>query len=642
MLQNNDRKPPSKLSKELNDKRDLYRVIVEQASDAVIFADLDGIVRLWNLGAEEIFGYSAAEILGNSLDVIIPEHLRSAHWAGFRRAMGAGHTKYKRIALTTLANHKSKKSLYIDLTFNIVKGPAGGVIGAQASARDVTERYLAERALREGMMALGFISLDLDWKVTYLNHEVERILGRENVMGRNLWDEFPDLIGSLLYEKAYLALAEQNPAHFEGFFPSLNTWLEIHLYPSPAGLGIYVRNINRAKHVEEELAKSEQMLRLLVAQARDYAIIMYDTSGTIKSWNEGAERLYRYRAKEIIGRHFSQLVPEEEHSNEWPNSSFKKAIEMGNFEEEAWRARKDGSHFLANVSFTSLRDSSGQLQGFSSVTRDITERHEAEVERNRLLNEAQAAVSSRDELLSIASHEIKTPLTALSLQLQILHRVTVKKAEHDERGAISSPALKMIKSCEQQSQRLARLLDELLDVTRMRLGKLSLDLQDTDLSEITRETIERFSPDAERTGSTIKARLTPDVIGRWDSGRLEEITNNLISNAIKYGDGKPIEIQTSMDPTTKIARLVVMDHGIGIPKDMLANIFNRFERAHAEKKIKGVGLGLYIVRQLVEAHGGSIHVESEVGKSSTFTVELPLQHTPAVVPSNEGTFMQSA
>jgi PAS domain S-box-containing protein len=611
---------------------DLCGTLIEQASDAVIFAGPDGVIQLWNSGAEEIFGFSAEDAIGKSLDLIVPENLREAHWKGFHRAIGDARTKYQRVALTVPANHKQKKTLYIDLTFNIVKNAHGKVIGAQASARDVTERYLSERALREGALELGFLSLDLDWKITYANSEAERIFGRAGLVGRSLWDEYPDLIGTALYEKSYLAMADQMPVHFEGYFQAVNAWLEVHAYPSPAGLVLYLRNINRAKYVEEELAKTEQMLNLLVSQARDYAIVMYDLNGAVRSWNSGAERLYLYSKEEAIGKHFSVFAARDSRLSEWPSLPFRKAIERGSFEEESWRLRKDGTRFLADIAITALRDSRGNLQGFSTVTRDITERRNVEIERERLLEESRQAVTSRDEFLSIASHEIKTPLTALSLQLQLLRRIVNEQAAA-EPTTVSASFQRMVEACGRQSGRLTQLLDALLDVTRVRLGRLKLDLQNTNLSELAQEAVDRFAAEAGKRSSIIRTELAQSAIGQWDPNRIQEIANNLISNAIKYGNGKPILVSTEVDVPTGLARLIVHDHGIGIPADMLEKVFSRFERAETGAGIKGVGLGLYVVRNLVEAHGGKVSVKSELGKGSTFTVELPLRAQSASFPT---------
>jgi signal transduction histidine kinase len=242
-------------------------------------------------------------------------------------------------------------------------------------------------------------------------------------------------------------------------------------------------------------------------------------------------------------------------------------------------------------------------------------------ETKRLLGERNDAIQSRDEFLSIASHELKTPLTSLHLQLQIMARLLRKpdlsleaKIDRMDRG---------FAVCERQSRRLTSLLDELLDLTRIRLGKLQLVKAETNLSALCNEAIERFR--IENPNLTIRLHTVEDatVKGNWDPTRIEQILTNLISNAIKYGDGKPIDIFFSESPEKERVFLEVRDEGVGIQEDMLEKIFLRFERAPETDAISGLGLGLYITRQIVEAHGGKISAESKLGSGSTFRVALP-------------------
>jgi PAS domain S-box-containing protein len=256
------------------------------------------------------------------------------------------------------------------------------------------------------------------------------------------------------------------------------------------------------------------------------------------------------------------------------------------------------------------------------------------LENSRLYHEAQEAILSRDEFLSIASHELKTPLTSLSLQLQILNREILRgQGESDKSGGslktdgvfVPARALKTISSSEAQSRKLAVLLDELLDLTRIRLGKLELSKEDTDLNSVVNGVAERFRVVVSQKGIPMHIDLKDSMVGNWDPMRIEQIVSNLISNAVKYGNGSVISIKTFR--AGDVARLVVADRGRGIPKDMLGKIFERFERAGVSgTQISGLGLGLYICRQIIEAHGGSIRVESELGSGTAFVVDLPLEH----------------
>jgi signal transduction histidine kinase len=249
---------------------------------------------------------------------------------------------------------------------------------------------------------------------------------------------------------------------------------------------------------------------------------------------------------------------------------------------------------------------------------DLAGRLANALENARLYREAQEAIRVRDEFLTIASHELNTPLTPLQLHLQNLKNTVAASPEGVVSAELVAPKLEM---AERQQKRLARLVSELLDISRIRLGRLQLHLEEFDLSESAREVVERSRAEIQRTGSQVVLSAPSAVIGRWDRPRIEQVIGNLLSNAGKYGAGEPIDVEVVQN--ARHARITVRDRGIGIPADQQERIFERFERA-ASLNFGGLGLGLYIVRQIVEAHGGSIRVKSGLGAGSTFIVELPL------------------
>jgi PAS domain S-box-containing protein len=374
----------------------------------------------------------------------------------------------------------------------------------------------------------------------------------------------------------------------------------------------------------ERLQASEKRFRLLVESVRDYAIFMLDVDGRVATWNLGAERIKGYRAEEIVGEHFSRFYPPEDVAAGKPAMELREAAARGRFEDEGWRIRKDGGRFWANVVITALRDAGGRLVGFAKVTRDLTERKRAEEDRVRLAREqaaraeAEAAVRARDEFLSIASHELKTPLTPLQLQVQLL----VHSLRKGELTTLPPERLgAMLESTERQSKRFALLIEQLLDLSRIAAGRLELELGEVDLAETVRGVVARFDAELARSGSSLALALDGPVVGRWDRLRLEQVVANLLSNAIKYGAGRPIELRVEGDDET--ARLVVRDQGIGIAPADQARISERFERAASSRHYAGLGMGLYITRQILAAHGGSVRVASAPGAGSTFTVKVP-------------------
>lgn len=232
---------------------------------------------------------------------------------------------------------------------------------------------------------------------------------------------------------------------------------------------------------------------------------------------------------------------------------------------------------------------------------------------------AQRAIHLRDEFLSIASHELKTPITSLSLQLQIIRRLLSPK----EPAAIPVDRVQnFINAGVDQIERLTRLIEELLSVTRIEAGRLVMDFQPCDLTELVRSNVERFAADFRIAECPVIARLEEPITGNWDRFKLEQVVINLFTNAIKFGRGRPIEISVFRDQN--LAVLTVRDHGIGIAFEDHPKIFERFGRAVSDRSFGGMGLGLYIAREIIRAHGGTITVESEPGKGALFTVKLPI------------------
>jgi signal transduction histidine kinase len=248
------------------------------------------------------------------------------------------------------------------------------------------------------------------------------------------------------------------------------------------------------------------------------------------------------------------------------------------------------------------------------VLADAFNRMLTEIERRQ--DEALRAVRVRDEFLSVASHELKTPLTSLKLQVQGLLEMPPQIPDgKDAERLKSSFAL-----TERQVRRLERLIGNLLDVSRIAVGRFQLQVEDVDLVSIVRDVAAQFSAEIHRARYTLDLKLPESARGKWDPLRLEQVVVNLLSNALKYGNGKPIEL--AVEVQNGHARLSVRDQGIGVEEVHHERIFERFERA-VSLNYGGLGLGLYITKQIVLAHGGSIRVESAPGAGSTFVVEIP-------------------
>jgi len=360
----------------------------------------------------------------------------------------------------------------------------------------------------------------------------------------------------------------------------------------------------------------EERFRALVSSVKDYAIFMLDPSGKIETWNAGAERTKGYLAEEIIGQHMSRFYTPEDLARGLPAKLLAQAIRDGRVESEGWRVRKDGTRFWADVVITALVDDAGRLIGFAKVTRDLTERLHAQEEQLRLAH-AEEAVRLRDEFLSIAAHELRTPLSALQLQLQGL-------LERPE-GIDSRIRAKLERAC-RSGDRMVTLVDALLDVSRITTGSFNLNPSRFDLAVAVKDVVERFREHAVRAGSTVTVRAEPGLEGRWDRLRIEQVVTNLLTNALKYAAGTPVEIDLS--GTEQDVIISVADEGPGIPESEKERIFLRFERAAPMRNFGGLGLGLYVARQITEAHGGEISLASDRPRGAQFLIRLPRAHLP--------------
>lgn len=250
---------------------------------------------------------------------------------------------------------------------------------------------------------------------------------------------------------------------------------------------------------------------------------------------------------------------------------------------------------------------------------DIARRIGTFVENARLYEQARKAVLARDEFLSIAAHELRTPLTAMMLHIQALGRGFRRKAPQ---SVAPETALAKIESAERQLNRLSQLIEALLDVSRIASHRLKLERERVDLSRAARDVAARFAEAAAREGGAIEVHAEAPAVGLWDPARVDQILTNLVANAVKYGPGKPVSI--TVQRSGGFAELIVRDQGIGIAPESLERIFDRFERAVSAVSYGGLGLGLYITKQLVALHGGAISARSEVGKGTEIVVRLPV------------------
>ena len=389
------------------------------------------------------------------------------------------------------------------------------------------------------------------------------------------------------------------------------------------GFGKVTRDLTDQKLAEEALRRSEERFRHMVESVKDYAIFMIDPKGYIESWNEGAKKIKGYQASEIIGKHFSIFYPEVDIQSDKPGMELRVAEEVGRFEDEGWRLRKDGSRFWANVIITALKDKDGVLLGFAKVTRDLTDRKYAEEQRLKLAREqvaraeAEAANRAKDEFVATVSHELRTPLNAILGWARI-----IRNSKLDEKGF--SRALDTI---ERNAKLQVQLIDDLLDVSRIISGKLRLTVIPLELAPVIEAAIDAIRPAADAKNIRLQVMLDSNTgLVSGDPDRLQQVVWNLLSNAVKFTD-KGGRIQVRLEHFDSHVVTTVSDTGKGIPPEFLPYVFDRFRQADSSitRLHGGLGLGLAIVRQLVDLHGGSVHADSPgENQGATFSFELPL------------------
>ena len=410
---------------------------------------------------------------------------------------------------------------------------------------------------------------------------------------------------------------------------------------------------------EESLRRSREYFNGIVEGVRDYAIFMLDPTGIVISWNEGAKRIKGYEREEIIGKHFSMFYTAEAVRAGWPQTELENASVNGRFEDEGWRVRRDGSRFWANVVITTLYQPDGSVRGFLKITRDLTERMRSEEglrhaqaelemrvnERTAELGEANRALKTeiaerhlletelrkrvavmaeddrrKNEFLATLAHELRNPLAPIQYAYELMNLAGSNETLRSEAQSI----------LHRQVQHMVRLIDDLLDLSRITRNKLELRRERVELTAVIEDAIETIRPIMEARGHDLRVRLAPGpILVHADRTRLAQVFSNLLSNAAKFTErGGRIRLTSEREGKDIVVR--VQDNGIGIAPAMLPRVFDMFVQADRslERTQSGLGIGLTLVRRVAEMHGGSVEARSEgTGKGSEFLVRIPIDLT---------------
>jgi PAS domain S-box-containing protein len=367
-------------------------------------------------------------------------------------------------------------------------------------------------------------------------------------------------------------------------------------------IGIFVRDISDRRAAQDALRKSEEQFRLLVNGVTDYALFIVDPDGLVTNWNAGAERMSGYTTEEAIGESFVHFHPQEEIEAGVPQELLAQALAHGRSESQGWRVRKDGSRFWAESIFHALYADSGALIGFAKITRDISERKKIE--------------QLKDEFVSTVNHELRTPLTSIAGSLGLL--------SGGAGGELPAGAARLITIAHANCQRLIRLINDMLDVEKIQSGKMRFEMTPLSLADVARRSVESMRTYGEQPNVSVELSVGTYTEVRGDADRLIQVVTNLLSNALKFSPPEGT-VTVAVEQIDRLVRLSVRDQGPGIPDEFRSRIFTKFAQADSSdsRQKGGTGLGLVIVKEIVERHGGRLWFESTSGQGTIFYVDLP-------------------
>jgi PAS domain S-box-containing protein len=628
----------------------LLRTLADSIPDPVFAKDDQSRLLYANPATLEAIGKPAQEVLGRSdREFFDDEETGRVIVENDRQLMTAGEA----MTVEERVESPSGRRWFLS-TKAPVRDQAGKVTGLIGVTRDITARKRAEEALRqseERFRAFVTASSDVVYRMSPDWSEMRELDGREFIADTDApnrgWlekyihpDDHPKVLAGI--DEAIRTRNVFQLEHRVRRVDGTLGWTFSRAVPLLDANGAVVEwigaaiDITQRKRAEEALRESEERFRLLVQGVRDCAIYMLAPDGTVTSWSAAAEQMFGYRDDEIIRQHRRIFFNEEQRAAGLPQRELEKAAATGHCEEEAWRVRKDGSRFWANVLVTALRDDGGEVRGFVNVTRDFTERkraHSALRDSEERLRASEAALREADRqknrFLAMLSHELRNPLAPIRNALYVLDRAAPGGEQARRAQAI----------LHRQVGLLTWLVDDLLDVTRIAHGKIRLQRERLELNEVARRAVEDHRAVFAR--SELRLELLPAAAEVWvdaDRVRLAQVIGNLVQNAAKFTPraGK-VTVSVDSSPASGQASLTVRDTGKGIEPEMLPRLFQAFIQAEStlDRSRGGLGLGLALVKGLVEAHGGSVTAASEgLGKGAAFTITLPLEVTaPRTIPA---------
>jgi PAS domain S-box-containing protein len=599
----------------------LLHAIVESSEDAIIGETRDGVITLWNPGAERLFGYTAAEAIGQSTQLIVPETLRAEAQATRSQALHGVRLEH----CETMRSTKSGDSVEVSLTISPIHDAAGQLVGLSQILRDVGQRREIERRAAHLAAVVqssddAIASKDLDGIVQSWNAAAERLFGytAAEIVGRSIrliipadrWHEEDEVLRRVR--------AGERIDHFETVRQRKDgTFVLISLTVSPIfgpnGKIVGASKIARDVSTQARLERERNRLGVIVDSSDD-AIISNDLDGVIQTWNRAAERIFGFPADEAVGQSITIVIPDDQlHEEEEALARVRQGQRIDHF--ETVRRRKDGALIPISLTVSPIHDHAGRIVGASKTARDLSALRAYATTLEQTVRERTAALEmANSQLESFAysvSHDLRAPLRGM-------HGLADALLE-DYGDALDDQARDYAHRIVLEARQLDRLIQDLLAYSR--LTRISVAIESVDVGEVVEAALHNLDEDIRANRATIQVDSS---LPRLKANRavLIQVLTNLISNAVKFG-GKEPTVHVRAQNVDGSARIWVEDHGIGIAPKHHERIFRAFERLHGIEEYPGTGIGLAIVHKAIERLGGRLGVESREGQGSSFWFELP-------------------
>ena len=482
----------------------------------------------------------------------------------------------------------------------------------------------------------AIIAVDRQGRIQEWNPAAQRIFGysRDEVLGRPM-DE-------LIVPAALRRIYEEGLTNYvmTGVASMLNRPIELTLRRAdgaefraeaavtlvrpedPLGCTVLIRDITERKQAEAALRRSEERLRRMVEDVKDYAIYLLDPDGRVATWNSGAEQIQGYKTEEIIGKPYSCFFTPEDIRRGVPDQALRAARERGRSVSQGWRVRKDGSRLWVHGTTTALRDESGQIYGFSKVAHDITAEKEAKDEIRRLNEQLEQRVRERTAQLEAANQELEAFSYSVShdLRAPLRHIASYVEILNSEAARLDEGSKQHLRVIANSAQHMGRLIDALLAFSRM--GRAEMRQQRVSLARVIQEARSELRQEAPGRNIEWKIGSLPNV--RADPFMLRQVFINLLSNALKFTRNRPVaRIEIGVEDQKQATVCFVRDNGVGFDMQYAGKLFGVFERLHAAGEFEGTGIGLANVRRIIHRHGGQTWAEGTVDGGATFYFSLP-------------------